>query len=39
MLAAQPRGTSDTSRIATDHMNNPNGINPIFFLTERDQIT
>ena len=27
MLAAQPRGTSDTSRIATDHINNPNAIN------------
>jgi hypothetical protein len=32
MLLAQPRGTSDTSRIATDHINNPNAINPIFCL-------
>jgi hypothetical protein len=31
MLLAQPRGTCDTSRIATDHINNPNAINPIFF--------
>src|SRR5206468_6501846 len=29
MLLAQPRGTSDTSRIATDHINNPNAINAI----------
>jgi len=35
MLAAQPRGTSDTSRIATDHINNPNAINAIFLLAER----
>jgi len=38
MLAAQPRGTSDTSRIATDHINNPNAINPIFLLGERRRI-
>jgi hypothetical protein len=38
MLAAQPRGTSDTSRIATDHINNPNAINPIFLLGERERI-
>lgn len=38
MLAAQPRGTSDTSRIATDHINNPNAINPIFLLAERERI-
>jgi len=38
MLAAQPRGTSDTSRIATDHINNPNAINPIFSLAERERI-
>jgi hypothetical protein len=37
-LAAQPRGTSDTSRIATDHLNNPNAINPIFLLAERERI-
>ena len=38
MLLAQPRGTSDTSRIATDHINNPNAINPIFLLAERERI-
>lgn len=38
MLNAQPRGTSDTSRIATDNINNPNAINPIFLLKERLQI-
>jgi len=38
MLAAQPRGTSDTSRIATDHINNPNAINAIFLLGERKRI-
>ncbi len=38
MLAAQPRGTSDTSRIATDHVNNPNAINAIFLLAERERI-
>jgi hypothetical protein len=37
-LEAQPRGTSDTSRIATDHINNPNAINPIFLLAERERI-
>ena len=26
----QPPGTSDTSRFATDHINNPNAINTIF---------
>ncbi|MFT3780948.1 MAG: hypothetical protein QM790_02965 [Nibricoccus sp.] len=35
MLKAQPPGTSDTSRIATDHINNPNTINPIFELARR----
>jgi hypothetical protein len=35
MLKAQPRGTSDTSRIATDHINNPNAINAIFELGAR----
>ncbi len=35
MLKTQPAGTSDTSRIATDHINNPNAINPIFLLGER----
>lgn len=38
MLLNQPPGTSDTSRIATDHINNPNAINPIFLLTERERI-
>ncbi|MDQ6939980.1 MAG: hypothetical protein M3119_07470, partial [Verrucomicrobiota bacterium] len=38
MLQAQPPGTSDTSRIATDHINNPNAINPIFLLGERMRI-
>jgi len=38
MLVTQPRGTSDTSRIATDHINNPNAINPIFLLAERERI-
>ncbi len=37
-LAAQPPGTSDTSRIATDHINNPNAINSIFLLAERLRI-
>jgi len=35
MLETQPRGTSDTSRIATDHINNPNAINSIFDLRSR----
>ena len=35
MLNAQPPGTSDTSRIATDHINNPNAINAIFNVQER----
>ncbi len=35
MLKTQPPGTSDTSRIATDHINNPNTINPIFLLGRR----
>lgn len=35
MLKVQPPGTSDTSRIATDHINNPNTINPIFDLGAR----
>ncbi len=37
-LQAQPPGTSDTSRIATDHINNPNAINAIFLLAERERI-
>jgi hypothetical protein len=35
MLKVQPPGTSDTSRIATDNLNNPNTINPIFLLGQR----
>ena len=35
MLKTQPPGTSDTSRIATDNINNPNAINPIFELGAR----
>lgn len=31
----QPAGTSDTSRFATDHINNPNAINSIFNLAQR----
>ncbi|HEV3409775.1 MAG TPA: hypothetical protein VG095_05750, partial [Chthoniobacterales bacterium] len=38
MIRAQPPGTSDTSRIATDHINNPNAINAIFLLGERERI-
>ncbi len=33
--ARQPPGTSDTSRFATDHINNPNAINTIFNLSAR----
>jgi hypothetical protein len=35
VLATQERGTSDTSGIATDHVNNPNAINSIFNLAFR----
>ncbi|BAY16852.1 hypothetical protein NIES21_26860 [Anabaenopsis circularis NIES-21] len=35
VLDAQRPGTSDTSRIATDHINNPNAINAIFNLGDR----
>ena len=35
MLGAQPPGTSDTSRTATDHINNPSSINAIFDLDAR----
>jgi hypothetical protein len=38
MLKTQPAGTSDTSRIATDHINNPNAINPIFLLGTRADV-
>ena len=35
VAARQPPGTSDTSRFATDHINNPNAINTIFNLRPR----
>src|SRR5262252_400369 len=35
VLNAQPPGTSDTSRTATDHINNPGAINAIFDLDAR----
>jgi hypothetical protein len=35
VLATQERGTSDTSRQATDHINNPNAINSIINLAFR----
>lgn len=35
VINAQPPGTSDTSRIANDHINNPNVINAIFNLGDR----
>src|ERR1700721_474265 len=35
MLKGQPPGTSDTSGMATDNINNPNAINPIFLLGAR----
>jgi hypothetical protein len=35
MLKTQPQGTSDTSRIAQDNLNNPNAINPLFELGAR----
>jgi hypothetical protein len=35
VAARQPPGTSDTSRFATDHINNPNAINTIFNLSFR----
>src|SRR5712692_3918721 len=35
MLNAQPPGTSDTSRPANDHINNPNAINAICLLDAR----
>jgi hypothetical protein len=35
VLNSQPPGTSDTSRIATDHIDNPNVINAIFNLADR----
>ncbi len=38
VLNTQQPGTSDTSRIATDHINNPNAINPIFNLADRPRV-
>jgi hypothetical protein len=35
VLNAQPPGTSDTSRVANDHINNPNAINAIFNVAAR----
>ena len=35
VLNTQEPGTSDTSRIATDSINNPNAINSIFYLADR----
>ena len=35
MLKAQLPGSSDTSLVATDNINNPNAINPIFLLGAR----
>ena len=35
VLASQPPGTSDTSRMATDHIDNPSVINPIQYLAHR----
>jgi hypothetical protein len=35
MLNAQPPGTSDTSRVANDHINNPSAVNAIFDLGVR----
>lgn len=35
ILRSWPRGTVDTSFIATDHLNNPGNINPIFSVSAR----
>jgi hypothetical protein len=35
VLQSWPRGTIDTSFLATDHLNNPSSINPIFSLASR----
>jgi mono/diheme cytochrome c family protein len=35
VMETQERGTSDTSRIANDHINNPNSINAVFNLGAR----
>lgn len=35
VLSTQQRGTSDTSRVSTDHVNNPNAINSIVNLHNR----
>jgi mono/diheme cytochrome c family protein len=39
VAARQPPGTSDTSRFATDHINNPNAINTIFNLSARPTVS
>jgi cytochrome c5 len=38
LLEAQSPGTSDTSRIATDNINNPSAINSLFLIPERLRI-
>lgn len=38
VVETQEPGTSDTSRIATDHINNPNAINAIFNLGDRPKV-
>lgn len=38
LINSQPPGTSDTSRNATDHIDNPNAINAIFNLEDRLKI-
>jgi hypothetical protein len=35
VFETQEPGTSDTSRLSTDFINNPNSVNPIFFLASR----
>src|SRR4029079_6078875 len=35
----QAPGTSDTSRLATDHINNPSAINPILSLAHRPTVS
>ncbi|NJR54741.1 MAG: hypothetical protein HC768_09150 [Acaryochloris sp. CRU_2_0] len=39
LVELQPPGTSDTSRNATDHIDNPNAINSIFNLGDRPTFT
>jgi hypothetical protein len=35
VYSTQPPGTSDTSRLSTDFINNPSSINPIFFIASQ----